>query len=285
LERAADELYGLPPADFTGARDELARRLRHEGLRDEAKAVKALRRPTVAAWALNQLARRRPDEVERLLATGKRLRKAQEALLAGGDRSAFQRASADERELVNELTRDATAVAGEAGRTATGSLDERIRATLHAAALDEQAAAELGAGRLAREREAVGLFGAAPVGARSAGGTTRTGKAAARPAPEDTGTRKATERRRQLERELAAAKADQRNAQRERAGAAKATARAGKQASDAQKRADEARKRAAEARAGLREAERRERDAAAAHDRAARAVASAEKKLGETQED
>ncbi len=81
-----NDLYGLPLADFTKARDELARRLRREGRRDDAEAVKALRKPTVAAWALNQLARRRPGDVERLLATGERLREAQEALLAGGDR-------------------------------------------------------------------------------------------------------------------------------------------------------------------------------------------------------
>src|SRR5207245_6823398 len=93
-ERASDELYALPLADFTKARDELVRHLRREGLRHEAQAVKALRKPTIAAWTLNQLARRRPEEVERLLAIGKRMRTAQEALLAGGDRSSLQLASA-----------------------------------------------------------------------------------------------------------------------------------------------------------------------------------------------
>ena len=113
------------------------------GLREEADAVKGLRKPNAAAWALNQLARRRPRDVERLIATGKRLRTAQEALLGGGDPSALKRASAEERELVDKLTRDAAAVAGEAAATAGGSLEERIRDTLHAAALDEQTAAEL----------------------------------------------------------------------------------------------------------------------------------------------
>ena len=131
-----------------------------DGLREEADAVKGLRKPNAAGWALNQLARRRPRDVERLLATGKRLRTAQEALLAGGDGSALKRASAEERELVDKLTRDAAAIAGEAG-TAGGSLDERIRDTLHAAALDEQTAAELAAGRIVREQRAVGLFGGA----------------------------------------------------------------------------------------------------------------------------
>ena len=47
----ADDLYALPPGDFTRARDERAKALRKEGRREEADAVKALRKPTVAAWA------------------------------------------------------------------------------------------------------------------------------------------------------------------------------------------------------------------------------------------
>jgi hypothetical protein len=278
-----DVLYGLPLADFTGARDELARDLRREGLSDEAKAVKALRKPTITAWTLNLLARRRPEVIERLLATGKRLRTSQRELLAGGDRSALQRASAEERELVAELTRDATAVAGEAGTSVTGALEERIRNTLHAAALDERTAAELAAGRLVREQEAVGLFGAASVEAASAGKAASSSRSAAAAVSGKRGDRteppKVVERRRRIERELATAKANAKEAQRKHARAAKATERAGKQAKDTQRRADEARKRAEEASALLREAERREKDAAVAYERAARAVASAEGKL------
>jgi hypothetical protein len=279
VERAADELYGLPLPDFTKARDELARRLRQEGLRDEANAVKALRKPTVGAWALNQLAQRRSKEVERLLSTGKRLRDAQAALLAGGDRAALQRASAEERELVDKLTRDATAVAGEAGTGGTASLDERIRATLHAAALDEETAAELAAGRLVREREAAGLFGAASAAPRPAGKAAADRSAVTGKRSNGKEPKKVAERRRKLERELESARAEERKAQREHAAAAKAAERAGKQARETRRRADEALHRAKEADAGLREAERRARDAAMAYDRATRAVASAEKKL------
>ena len=112
---AADELYGLPLAEFTKARDELARRLRKEGKGDEADAVKALRKPTAAAWALNQLSRQRPKDIKALLATGKRLRKAHEALIGGGDRSALQKASAEERELIDSLVRDTNGRRGARG--------------------------------------------------------------------------------------------------------------------------------------------------------------------------
>ena len=159
VEQAADELYALPPADFTRERDERAKALRKEGQRDEADAVKALRKPTVAAWALNQLARRRAKEVERLLAAGEELRAAQEELLAGGDRKAFQSAAAKEREQVAKLAGEAAELAAEAGERASPALHEKISATLHAAALDEETAEELRAGRLVREREAIGGFG------------------------------------------------------------------------------------------------------------------------------
>ena len=53
---AADELYALAPGDFTSERDALAKRLRGDGRRDEAMAVKALRKPTTPVWALNQVA-------------------------------------------------------------------------------------------------------------------------------------------------------------------------------------------------------------------------------------
>ena len=246
VEQAGDELYGLQLSDFTKARDDLARRLRKDGKRDAAEAVKALRKPTVAAWALNQIARKRPKDVQRLLSTGEQLRKAHEALFAGGDRSALQKASAAERELIDKLTQDATAVAGEAGTAGTAALDERIRNTLHAAALDEETAAELAAGRLVHDREAVGMFGAGDAV------PSKTSK------PKRAAKRAEATRSRDLERALAAARSDERKAEREHASAVKAAERARKDAA---------------------EAERREQEAAKALDRAARAVTAAEKKV------
>ena len=160
VEEAADELYALSPAEFTGARDERAKALRKEGHRDDADAVKALRKPTVAAWALNQLARERPKELGRLLAAGENLRAAQDELLAGGDRKAFRDAAAKERDEVAKLAGEATKLAVEAGERASPALTDKVAATLHAAALDEETAEELRAGRLVREREAIGGFGA-----------------------------------------------------------------------------------------------------------------------------
>ena len=66
------------------ARDALARSLRKGGERDEAERVRALRRPSPAAWTINQLARDDDlDAMPELLAAGERLREAQDAALAG----------------------------------------------------------------------------------------------------------------------------------------------------------------------------------------------------------
>ena len=53
----ADALFDVEPKQFIAARDALAKELRSRGERDAATEVKTLRRPTVAAWALNQVAR------------------------------------------------------------------------------------------------------------------------------------------------------------------------------------------------------------------------------------
>jgi len=67
VPESAHSLYSLDPKDFVTARDLLAKQLRGEGDQDEAKVVKALRRPTVPIWALNVAARERSDQVDDLL--------------------------------------------------------------------------------------------------------------------------------------------------------------------------------------------------------------------------
>jgi hypothetical protein len=161
LEGEIDRLYGLPLDEFVKARDELARALRRADRRPDADRVKALRKPTVGAWALNQVVRTRRDDLRELLDAGDALRVAQERLLAGGDRAELREAGERERELVSRLAGAAVAIGGEAGRS--GGLEPRLRGTLHAAALDERVRAELAAGRLVREREPVAL-GALAVG-------------------------------------------------------------------------------------------------------------------------
>ena len=154
--REIDRLYGTPLDEFVRERDELARRLSKDGDREAAARVKALRKPTVGAWALNQAVRRRRVETDALIATGKRLRAAHEDLLTGGDPAVLRETMDEERSLTSALADCAEAIASETGK-AGPALRDRVRATLHAAALDEEIREELAAGRFIREREAVGL--------------------------------------------------------------------------------------------------------------------------------
>jgi hypothetical protein len=157
LDREIDRLYALPLDEFTARRNELAKRLKRDGDADAAEQVTALVKPSVPAWTINQLARRQKKEVQALLTMGTRLRKAQERALAGGGADALQAAQAEERESVRDLTQRAVAILEEAGRPATRTVLERIRATLGAAVLTDPERAALKAGRLTTEVQVSGF--------------------------------------------------------------------------------------------------------------------------------
>jgi hypothetical protein len=154
---AIDGLYSLPLAEFTSARDELARELQREGDRDGTGEVKRLRKPSVVAWALNQVTRKDRAQAQRLIQAGARLREAQQRLLAGEGREPFQQAAADERHRVDELAQEAERERRAAGQAVSAAVAEKLRATLHAVATDAGARAEFSAGRLVRDYEPTGL--------------------------------------------------------------------------------------------------------------------------------
>ena len=128
-----DALYKLPLADFTASRNALAGRLKKAGRAEDADRVKALGKPSSAAWAVNQLFWRQRDQFDRLIATGDRLRKAQASKLAGG--SGDIRGALDElRETLSSLTRTAAELLREAGSNITPDLMRRVTSTLEALA-------------------------------------------------------------------------------------------------------------------------------------------------------
>ncbi|HEX3833732.1 MAG TPA: hypothetical protein VHW04_17265, partial [Solirubrobacteraceae bacterium] len=65
-----EELYALPLERFVPERNALAQELRTAERRDEAAAVAALRKPSVAARAVNRLARERRRQLLELFAAG-----------------------------------------------------------------------------------------------------------------------------------------------------------------------------------------------------------------------
>jgi hypothetical protein len=156
LEAELDALYALPPAEFTAARNDLARRLKDAGQTDASAQVKSLRKPTVPLWAVNQLARHNQKGIDALLTAGERLRAAQQDALQSGDSSALRDATATERKVLRELTQQADELLRKAGHSAAG---ERIASTLRSAALTAEGGDLLRRGRLSEELESSG-FGA-----------------------------------------------------------------------------------------------------------------------------
>ena len=103
LDEALDHLYGVDPEAFVAERKRLARELKDAGDAASADAVAKTRKPTVAAWALNQLARKQRRDVDLLLDAGHRLRQAQEGVVGGDDRAAFEQAQKTERDALRRL--------------------------------------------------------------------------------------------------------------------------------------------------------------------------------------
>jgi hypothetical protein len=153
----ADALYGLPLEEFVPERAAVAKRLRGEGDREAAKRVTALRKPSVAAWTINQLVRSRTKDVAAFTKAADGLRAAQGALLEGhGSPADLRSARAAERKAVGRLIEVARGLFP-GGREPGESTLERIGATLHAAAADEAVRDEVLSGRLLRERESSGF--------------------------------------------------------------------------------------------------------------------------------
>jgi hypothetical protein len=163
-ESEIERLYGLRLEQFTTARDELVRELRRAGDRAAADEIRKLRKPSVAAWALNQLQRRDGAAVGRLIAAGDHLRDAQTQLLAGGERQALSAAAAAERTLVEQLADAAEQQLADAGHANSAATRGKLLATLHAVATNPEARELLAQGRLVHEYEAsdLGLVAVAP---------------------------------------------------------------------------------------------------------------------------
>jgi hypothetical protein len=155
--------------------------LKREGDAEAAARVKALRRPSLSAWAVNQLARERHADLARLLEAGERLRAAHEAAVSGAGATELRVATRAERQAVAGLLEAAVEVLTAAGHPATDATRDRIAATLHAAAADPAAAEQVGRGRLTHDLDPSG-FGALPdwaatdVAAEPAGNGERGGR-------------------------------------------------------------------------------------------------------------
>ena len=198
VDEIADRLYALPPEEFTQAGNQAERELRKAGQREQADRVKALRKPTAAASAANRLVREHRAEVDAFLAAAATLRDAQ---FAG--RGNIAAAAIAQREALDTLV----SLGG-----------EPVRATLQAAAVDDNTARELLAAQLLREQEPAGfgtLLAHSEPSAPKASNAARTGPgkrdAAAPAGPDDSAARA---RLQGAKKALGAAEAEERQAKR-----------------------------------------------------------------------
>jgi hypothetical protein len=257
VDAAVTELYRGPPESFVAGRDELARVLRQAKRRDEAAAVKALRRPSRVAWAFNAALGADADLAARLDAAVVGVTAAQEG--TGNVRTA----SAALRSVVGDLVDAAVRTAGEAGHP----LD---RSTLTPGALavvgDPEARDALLAGRLGDVPAGGGFgFGLEAPAERA----PRARPAAERPGRAATPARRAPAHEGAGTGELAGARRAVSDAEGEAALAAEAVGHAERALAEARASVDEADDRRAAAQRAVAEAEER-------RDAAERAVAEAE---------
>jgi hypothetical protein len=190
LVRESQQLYALPLSEFTAARNARAKALKPKDP-ELAAAVAALPKPSVAAGALNELVHEDPSEIRALVQSGKRLRQAQEAAVAGKKGADLNDAIAEHRGALDRLQRDLRR------RKLSGPTLEKATQTLRVASLDPDLWPLLERGLLHEDLTASG-FGLDPalVPARATPSPKRPAKKPAPPKPD-----KATEKRRREARE------------------------------------------------------------------------------------
>lgn len=128
LDDEIDALFRLPLAEFTGARNALAARLKQERRPNDAERVKLLSKPSISAWTVNQLYWKHRDAFDQLVATGKRFGPARVARKAAGMRDSLDA----RREILIELSDLATALLRDAGHNPAPDTIRRVGTTLEA---------------------------------------------------------------------------------------------------------------------------------------------------------
>lgn len=283
-----DGLYRLPPEEFVAERNDLVKRLRAAGDRQAADEVKGLRRPSVPAWAINQLAHRDAEGIAALDEVRNALARAQRRLLSGVRDSGLREAMARRREVVRRLTEETDAALRESERD-PALYRQVVNGTLEAAAVDPEAGEQVRRGRLERELAPPSGFGnvagleliapepesegEVPAGDQQ---PSAPSEGAAERAREVAAARQAVEQDQRRLRDLrAAADADQDAADAARARADQSEV----EATRLQRRAELARRQAEADERAARDAAREAEQAQAAAERQAGEVAEAERRL------
>lgn len=146
----ADELYALPLPAFTPARDARVRQLKGTDL---AAPVKALKKPSLAAWVVNLLIRRDTEQATQVLELGAALREAASGM-QGDELRALTR---QRRQLTAAVTTGARSLAAGEGVKVTQAVADQVESTLTAAMLDARCAEAVRSGLLVTALASTGV--------------------------------------------------------------------------------------------------------------------------------
>ena len=191
LEDDLDALFKLPLTEFTAARNTLAAQLKRSGRRDGADRVKALAKPSISAWAVNQLYWKHREAFDELIASGQRFRQAQASGRAG--KVADMREALNERrDALSQLSDLASALLRDAGSNPSPETIHRITTTLEGVSAYPSFPDDARPGRLTRDVDPPGFDSFASL-IPSAGGkkTTEEVRSSSKSAPAVSTRRKA----------------------------------------------------------------------------------------------
>lgn len=137
----ADRLYAEPQAGFTATRDALAKAATDKSV---GRRIKALKKPSLAAWAVNLLVRREADQIDQVFALAESLRAAAQAM----DGDQLRALTRQRRQLTTALAGTARALAREHEVKLTESVADQVEGVLNAAMLEPAAAQVVRSGML-----------------------------------------------------------------------------------------------------------------------------------------
>ena len=152
-ESELDTLYTAPLDQFVKVRNEIAGRLKKDGDQEAAARIAALKKPSISAWAVNQLARTAALDLQRLIKAGEGLEQAQSRAMSGGDSTGFDAARRDESAAISLVRTSAKKVLPSASAT----LLDRIISTLRAGIATPEGRDLLKQGRLTEDIEPTGF--------------------------------------------------------------------------------------------------------------------------------
>jgi len=177
-----DRLFALPLDQFVAERKRMARALTQAGQRDDARVLDKLPRPSVSAWAVNQVARRDPALVRRLGDLTERLRAAQGGTSHGagpGGDDDLAAMTAEHRKVLGSLRDLVDQVLASAGNDASPQLLRRVITNLRAGVAAPETRPLVESGRLVRDVEEADfttLFEALPPSGAASPGSRTSGR-------------------------------------------------------------------------------------------------------------